>query len=66
MGQALDAIQLVGKPVAPFDVPVKRVNAFLTAAQISYSNKLLHLLHPSDFSMPGTNGRVSITGRRRS
>ena len=48
LGQALDAIQLVGNPVTPADVPVERVNAFMIAAQMRYSDKPCHLLHPSD------------------
>jgi hypothetical protein len=66
MGRAHDAIQLVGNPVTHADVPVKRVSVFTIAAQMWYSNKLCHLLHPSDFSMSGPDGRVSITGHRRS
>jgi len=64
MNQALDAFQLVGKPVASSDVPVKQVDVFLIAAQMGGSNKLRRRLHPSDSSMPGPIGKVSISGTR--
>jgi len=51
LGQTLDAIQLLGNPVTPADIPVERVNAFMIAAQMRYSDKPCHLLHPSDLTV---------------
>lgn len=51
LGQKLDEIRLVGNLVTPADVPLKRLSNFMMAAQIRYSDKPYHLLHPSDLPL---------------
>lgn len=51
LGQQLDEIRLVGNLVTPADIAPERVNAFMMAAQLRYSDKPCHLLHHSDLSL---------------
>jgi trimethylamine---corrinoid protein Co-methyltransferase len=51
LGQMLDEIQLVGNLVSPSDLPPERAYEFMMAAQIRYSDKPYHLLHPSDIPL---------------
>lgn len=51
LGQQLDEIRLVGNLVTPADIDPERVNSFMMAAQIRYSDKPYHLLHASDLPL---------------
>lgn len=51
LGQQLDEIKLVGNLVTPADIAPERVNDFMMAAQIRYSDKPYHLLHASDLPL---------------
>jgi trimethylamine---corrinoid protein Co-methyltransferase len=51
LGQQLDEIKLVGNLVTPADIGPERVNDFMMAAQIRYSDKPYHLLHASDLPL---------------
>jgi trimethylamine--corrinoid protein Co-methyltransferase len=51
LAQQLAEIRLVGNMVTPGDVPLDRVNDFMMANQIRYSDKPYHLLHPSDLPL---------------
>ena len=51
LGQQLEEIRLVGNLVTPGDVPLTRVGNFMMAAQIRYSDKPYHLLHPADLPL---------------
>ncbi len=51
LGQQLGEVQLVSNLVTPADIAPERVNYFMMAAQIRYSDKPYHLLHASDLSL---------------
>lgn len=51
LAQQLDEIRLVGNLVTPADISPDQVYDFMMAAQICYSDKPYHLLHPSDLPL---------------
>ena len=51
LAQQLDEIELVGNLVTPADIGPDRVFRFMMAAQIRYSDKPYHLLHPTDLAL---------------
>jgi trimethylamine--corrinoid protein Co-methyltransferase len=60
LAQQLTEIRLVGNLVTPADIAPQRVNRFMMAAQIRYSDKPCHLLHPSDIAILGAAFEIEV------